>query len=232
MKPYYEDGVVTIYHGDMREITPQIADVDMVFTSPPYGVGDNNMAHRAKVKYNGNPDVITSELLDAAIYADARLVAINIQMLAANKITVLGMLSRHAVSFKDVAIWTKTNPPPQMEPGVMNSGFEFVFFFGDSPTKRKFSGCTWRGNVSNVWSSAVNSRNEWSSVHKATFPLEFALWGISTFSPSGAILDPFMGSGTTLRAAKDLGRKAIGIELEEKYCEIAAKRMQQEVFAF
>ena len=65
--------------------------------------------------------------------------------------------------------------------------------------------------------------------HPAEKPLPLMTWCLSF--AGGAVLDPFMGSGTTLRAAKDLGRKAIGIEIEEKYCEIAAKRMAQEVLA-
>ena len=71
-----------------------------------------------------------------------------------------------------------------------------------------------------------------SKQHIAEKPIELLrdLLGISL--ETDCILDPFMGSGTTLRAAKDLGRKAIGIEIEERYCEIAAKRLAQEVFAF
>lgn len=79
------------------------------------------------------------------------------------------------------------------------------------------------------WQGA--DRNGESFLHPTQKPIPLMQWCLSFAPDAVAILDPFMGSGTTLRAAKDLGRKCIGIELEEKYCEIAAKRLAQEVLA-
>jgi DNA modification methylase len=70
------------------------------------------------------------------------------------------------------------------------------------------------------------------AVHPTQKPEALMRWCLSFFPNAQTILDPFMGSGTTLRACKDLGRKCIGIELEEKFCEIAARRLGQEVLSF
>ena len=79
-------------------------------------------------------------------------------------------------------------------------------------------------NVDDLWKITP----ECDSKHPAPFPLKLARQAVAT-TTAQIVLDPFMGSGTRLRAAKDLGRKAIGIEIEERYCEIAAKRLGQEV---
>ncbi|HXE85532.1 MAG TPA: site-specific DNA-methyltransferase, partial [Hyphomicrobiaceae bacterium] len=67
--------------------------------------------------------------------------------------------------------------------------------------------------------------------HPSPKPLNVVTWLLDSL-PGGSVLDPFMGSGTTLRAAKDLGRRAIGIEIEERYCEIAVQRLAQQVLPF
>lgn len=78
-----------------------------------------------------------------------------------------------------------------------------------------------------------NMKDKDIRVHPSQKPLSLFIWILTNYLKNGeTVCDPFMGSGTTLRAAKDLGKTAIGIEIDEKYCEIAAKRLQQEVFNF
>jgi len=82
--------------------------------------------------------------------------------------------------------------------------------------------------LSNVWRLKKAGKDS----HKAAMPLGLVKNCINLYPATRTILDPFMGYGTTMVGAKDSGRKSIGIEIEEKYCEIAAKRMSQEVFNF
>jgi DNA modification methylase len=81
---------------------------------------------------------------------------------------------------------------------------------------------------SHLWNGMIRKDSE-VRYHPTQKPVDVIAWAIVLAPKSESILDPFMGSGTTLRAAKDLGRKAIGIEIEEKYCEIAVRRLAQEV---
>lgn len=228
MTPYYQDDFVTLYHGDACELLPRIRG-EVLLTSPPYGVQNNNMAARAKHKYGGNPDVLSRRLLDALANANCKWRFVNVQMLADNKRLLWQWIGGNADRLKEVIVWTKENPPPAMEPGVMNSAFELIFVLADDDAdKRKFGGVEWHGTLANVVRSGVNC-NEWAKYHRAAFPDWLPLWVVNNFTTAGqTVVDGCAGIGTTLRAAKDLGRLAVGVELEEKYCEIAARRMAQE----
>jgi DNA modification methylase len=203
--PYYSDDAVTIYHGDCREILPHLPKVDLVLTDPPYGIGmDGRVASTGK--HGG----------------------------------------RKAYEFLG---WDKNRPNKYTLDIVRNHGRDALIWGGNyfADLLPATSGwCVWdkgqRINQSDgelAWSSRGGALRIYTlnrvalmkdgAAHPTQKPISLICWCIGLFDDVATILDPFMGSGTTLRAAKDLGRKAIGIEIEERYCEIAAKRMRQEV---
>jgi site-specific DNA-methyltransferase (adenine-specific) len=137
-------------------------------------------------------------------------------------------LESHGLEYIRTGAWIKHAAPPQFTGDRPATGFELITIahpFG----KKKWNG----GGSPGVWTHQIICGETPERVHSTQKPLSLMLNLVSLFSDADeSILDPFMGSGTTLRAAKDLGRRAIGIEIDERYCEIAAKRLRQEVFEF
>jgi len=210
VKPYYSDEAVCIILGDCRDILPSLGPVDLVLTDPPYGMGEvylrdgESITRRAVAEWD-----MAFEPSDF-IWPSTPLVAFTVdwQIPAWYKLRPAGRL----------LTWVKPNPTPSFRKQIINA-CEFVFF--DSPVIYK----GWEKTQTAVVGPFEGNRSH---------PTQKPLWLISHLLQlfGGQIaLDPFMGSGTTLRAAKDLGRKAIGIEIEERYCEVAANRMAQSVMA-
>ena len=207
MKPYYQDDYAKIYHTDCREILPMLDKVDLVLTDPPYGVN---------IDYKSFED--TPENLEKII------IPIISECVLKFKRVVLTPGNKFAWKYpkpNDIGVWF--NPAGT---GYGSWGFNLahlILYYGKDPTPNK--------KASSV--TGFFERNENGVGHPVPKPEAFMKWLVDRASlPNETILDPFMGSGTTLRAAKDLGRKSIGIEIEEKYCEIAVRRLSQEVFDF
>ena len=218
MKPYYDEGGITIYHGDCREVLPTLEPVDLVLTDPPYGEV-NRESSGLRVFDKGAADVVTFmvEELATSLAALCRSVYLfcGIEQVSGYRraLVAAGLSTR-------LAIWEKSNPSPMNGQYLWLSSIEACVFGRKSgaPFNEHCASPVWRGPIARP------------QVH----PTEKPLWlmhrliGASSIH-GGSVLDPFMGSGTTLRAAKDMGRRCIGIELEERYCEIAARRLAQEV---
>ena len=221
MKPYYEHDGITIYHGDCREILPTLPNVDAVVTDPPYGITGG-----AFVRRGGAEVVDESKARFNATCAGWR------DLVRARTFWVEWCKGPRHVPYKQLPegwepwrefVWYKPAPAPTPRPTLM-SAFEMAAIAISG--KRPWYG----GQHPDAWSGLSPNRLGRGLGHPAEKPLACMS---RLMAPIGdedtTTLDPFMGSGTTLRAAKDLGRKAIGIEIEEKYCEIAAERMAQEV---
>ena len=222
MKPYYDHAGITIYHGDCREILPTLPTVDLVLTDPPYGINFNasgRIGRPSSVKTSGG--VYGKEWGD--IRGDDQ--PFNPSFVLAFTRIILWGANHYASRLPDSGgwlVWDKKRGGTAGQ-GFIGSDAELAWTNISGTVRMK----------SIFWDGFRREVEIHQHYHPTQKPTELMRWCIQLVNPAPeTILDPFMGSGTTLRAAKDLGRKAIGIEIEEKYCEIAAKRLSQEVFNF
>ena len=214
MTPYYEQDGITIYHADCRDVLPLIS-ADVLVTDPPYGM--------AFVSSSQSKDGWSSRWKGQAITGDAD-TSVRDSILA-------GWIPKPALVFgtwkapkpagvREVLIWDKVVSTGLGALDIpWKPSWEEIYVIGFG-----FAGQRGHGVLRFSLPTLAVDRT-W---HPTPKPVDLMRHLIGK-CPPGLILDPFMGSGTTLRAAKDLGRRAIGIEIEERYCEIAAKRLQQAV---
>lgn len=204
MKPYYERGGVTIYHGDCREILGDWCGASVAVTDPPYGMAYQS-GWRAESRV-ANDD--TTEVRDAFLSWWAERPAL-----------VFGRWSvARPVNTRMVLIWDKGDWPGMGDLALpWGPSTEEIYVLGAG-----FVGKRGGQILRDAHRPTVNA------LHPTEKPVGLMAQLINA-CPPGVILDPFAGSGSTLVAARDCGRGAIGVELEERYCEVAAKRLSQDV---
>lgn len=230
MKPYYQDSYVTIYHGNSGEVLSSIDKYDLILTDPPYSEETKKGALSLDRKTDQYESIVpfsiqNQELRELTVKFAEKLTRWCVMFGDWRQASEFGINPPKGLTYLRFGIWHKTNGAPQFTGDRPGPGWEAISFMHKEGVK-----CRWNGKGRrSVFTTSVEPSNG----HPTPKPLELITELVSLFTEKGEIVfDPFMGSGTTLRAAKDLGLKSIGIEIEEKYCELAARRMAQEVFNF
>jgi site-specific DNA-methyltransferase (adenine-specific)/modification methylase len=215
--PYYQDSAVTIYYGDCRQILPFLGKFDLLLTDPPYGIGVDKSAHKSSghVAGHGYRRVARrtyeqsnwdSGTLDEWVFLLARNLC--------NKQIIFGGNYYSLPPSRCWLVWDKENDGNDFA----DCELAWTNINGSVRMKR------------HLWNGMARKGRE-PREHPTQKPTELMSWAIHLAGEVKTILDPCAGAGTTGRAAKDLGKKATLIEREERYCEIAARRMSQEVLA-
>jgi site-specific DNA-methyltransferase (adenine-specific) len=206
--PYYNVDGITIYHGDCREILPHLPKVDLVLTDPPYGI-DYQSSRR--IEWQRKDKIVGDNEFPLWIFDE---ITPTNAMFVWCRWDTLPILPKP----KSFIVWDKCNHSM----GDLNHEFG-----------RSWEACAFYTGPNHkfVYRPIDMIRCPKISPDKLQHPNEKPVGAVSPLikSHDGLILDPFMGSGTTLVAAKQLHRQAIGIEIEEKYCEIAVRRLGQGV---
>lgn len=221
MKPYYCEGGITIYHGDCREILPQVK-ASITITDPPYNVGKDYGTHNDSMNKSAYLQWLASIFehcaTDDVVYFPGNVNLFDapailreggrrpVRVLGWHKIEFAGDLwsSGPAISWEAI-VWGSRTERPEFNRLFGHDGRDFLLV-------RSIHGDPFKGP------------------HPCPKPSQVMRWLVGLFAPrNGTVLDPFAGTGTTLCAAQRAGCAAIGIEIEERYCELAANRLSQGV---
>jgi len=221
MKPYYEDDLVTLYHGDCIEVTEWV-QADVLVTDPPYGMAFSSGWRKAESlgRIAGDQD---SSLRDAALSVWG----------PTKPALVFGRWSIAApVGERQRLIWSKGATPGMGDLSIpWGPSHEDIHLLGQGWDVK----ATGHGRASSVITThsvrGGSSGAENATGHPTPKPVAL-MEALVERTPEGVIADPFAGSGATLLAARNLGRSVIGVELEERYCEMIAKRLGQQTFDF
>ncbi len=205
MIPYYEENGITIYHGDCREILPTLPKVDLVLTDPPYGI-EYQSNHRA-VKHR-------------PIVGDASLPVDMIEAL----IEKASAASYFFCRWDQIAIM----PPPKSVLAWVKNNWSM----GDLKHEhgRQWEACCFYPGpkhefISRIPDVIMQDRTD-NNLHPTQKPTSL-LSKIIKANRGEVVFDPYMGSGSTMIAARNCGRTFIGVEIDERYCEVAVKRLAQ-----
>lgn len=210
--PYYADDMVTLFHGDCREIREWLT-ADVLVTDPPYGIGWKRGAKDGRGDA-GHPGIAND---DDTTVRDAALMT-----WGGRPGLVFGSFYAPSPPFRHLLTYVK---PP--DAGVVGSAtgwrrdVEPVYLVGEWPRRVAQWSSVLRTSAPGAGNLAARNR------HPHAKPLD-VMERLVDACPPGVIADPFVGSGSTLVAARNLGRRAIGVELDERYCEVAARRLAQD----
>jgi site-specific DNA-methyltransferase (adenine-specific) len=212
--PYYSHGGIEIYHGDCRELLPSLwFGVDLLLTDPPYGIGYDARGGGGPAAPRRVYDLPTVAGDDAPF--DPR------PLLAAGAKAIIWGGNHFADKLPPTSSWLVWDKREGVAP---NSFADCELAWSNLGGPARLYHHLWLGMLK------ASEKGE-ERVHPTQKPVALMKWCLSMAPEAQLILDPYAGSGPTLKAAKELGRRAIGIEIEERYCEIAANRLSQEVLA-
>lgn len=199
MTPYYSDDLVTIYLGDCREWMPRLS-FDSILTDPPYGTGFDGVSGDDQFPH----DLLSMGIRPCVAFGSARRHIAEMQ-----EISIGWVMPERVMVWAPAISWTKA-----ADKGVLYKWSPIYCWRIEATGRGEPAGDVFR----DCEPAAASSITKPVTLMRRLLPLV-----------SGTVLDPFLGRGSTLVAAKSLNRHAIGIEIEERYCEIAATRCSQEV---